>query len=250
MDAPPEIIVYVARTETEFGALTQHRIPHWGAGVAYPQAMTIVLRRTGPYESLLQTARHEFSHILLHHAVSSTGRRPPVWFNEGLAMWVAREWRLSQSLEVAAAAIRGGLIPLGEIDAVLSFGAGRAHLAYDQSYLAVLYLIDRGGEDAVPTIVSELAGGTPFDVALYRVTGLSPAAFEEGYATYVAARFGLVSLLTAEEAIWVYIVMLVLLVYVGVRVRNRRTLARWEEEDPLEGLPLRLQAKIKRERNP
>ena len=42
--------------------------------------------------------------------------------------------------------------------------------------------------------------------------------------------------------------MLVVVVWLGVRHKNCRTIARWDEEDTLEGLPLWLRAKIKRER--
>ena len=245
----PDLAVYIAQSDQDFKTLTRNRIPHWGIGVAYPQAMTIVLRyRAGQTEALLQTARHEFSHILLHNAVPSTSDRLPVWFNEGVAMWVAREWRLRQSLEVAVAAFCDGLVRLAEVDSVLTFGAARAELAYDQSYLAVLFIIERGGEGALQDVINHLRDGTSFDAALHRVTGLTPEAFEIAFGAFVAARFGFLALLTSGEAIWFYIVFLVLMVWVGVRLRNRRTLARWEAEDPLDALPLRLRAKIKRER--
>jgi len=248
-DVPiPAITIYAVRSDRDFHDLTQNRIPHWGVGVAYPQAKTIVLRRrAGQSTALLQTARHEFSHILLHHAVPKT-TRIPVWFNEGLAVWVAREWRFQQSFKVAAAALSDGLIPLRDVDAVLGFGAGRAHLAYDQSYLAVLFIVTLGGESALPNLIDSLRDGVTFDVALYRITRTSPAAFETAFAAFVGNRFGLQALLTSEEAIWLYIVMLVVVVWLGVRHKNCRTIARWDEEDTLDGLPLRLRAKIKRER--
>jgi hypothetical protein len=245
----PDVEVYVVRSDQDFRTLTRNRIPHWGVGVAYPQAKTIVLkRRAGQTESLRQTARHEFSHILLHHVLSATENRIPVWFNEGVAMWVAHEWRLQQSFEVGVAALGDGLIPLSEVDAVLDFGEARAHLAYDQSYLAVVFIVARAGEGAIEDLIRSLRDGVAFNVALYRITGLSPEAFENAFAAFVENRFGLRSLVTSDEAIWLYIVVLVLLVWVGVRMKNRRTIARWEDEDPLEGLPLRLRAKINRER--
>jgi hypothetical protein len=249
-DVPiPGLEIYVARSEQDFRTLTHNRIPHWGIGVAYPQAMTMVLQyRAGQSAALLQTARHEFSHLLLHHAIVSAGNHVPTWFNEGVAMWVAKEWRIQQSLGVAVAAVRDGLVRLGAVDSVLTFDASRAHLAYDQSYLAVLFLINLAGEGAVEDVIADLRNGTSFDVALYRITGLSPSEFEAAFTAYVAGRFGFRSLLTSGEAIWFYIVLLVILVWVGVRVRTRATLARWEEEDPLDALPLKLRAKIKRER--
>jgi hypothetical protein len=229
--------------------LTHNRIPHWGTGVAYPQAMTMVLQyRAGQSAALLQTARHEFSHLILHHVLVSTGTHVPTWFSEGVAMWVAKEWRLQQSFGVAVAALRHGLVRLSAVDFVLTFDASKAHLAYDQSYLAILFLINVSGEGAVEDVVADLRDGTSFGVALYRITGLSPTEFETAFAVYIADRFGFRVLLTSGEAIWLYIVVLVMLVWVGVKLRNRATLARWEEEDPLDALPLKLRAKMKRER--
>ena len=246
----PSVEIYVASSERDFRTLTKDRIPHWGIGVAYPQAMTMVLQyRAGQSAALLQTARHEFSHLLLHNAIVSAGNHVPTWFNEGVAMWVAKEWRLQQSFAVALAAVRHGLVRLSAVDSVLTFDSSRAHLAYDQSYLAVLFLIHRGGEGAVEDLIADLRDGTSFDVALYRVTRQSPSAFEAEFASYVAGRFGFRSLLTSGEAIWFYIVLLVMLVWVGVRIRNRATLAQWEAEGPLDALPLKLRAKLKRERD-
>ncbi len=245
----PDVLVYVVRSERDFKTLTRNRIPHWGIGVAYPHAMTIVLRRrAGQAGSLLQTARHEFSHLLLHQAVGSFNNRIPVWFNEGVSTWAAREWRVRQSFDVAVAALREGLIPLGDIDSVLSFGSARANLAYDQSYLAVLLIVSRGGEGALQDLISQLRDGMSFDTALFQITGMSSAEFESTYEAFVARRFGLQALVTSEEALWLYIVVLVGAVWIGVQLRNRRTVAQWEEEDPLEGLPLRLRTKINRER--
>ena len=245
----PAVNVYVARSHQDFRGLTQNLIPHWGVGVAYPQVMTMVLHyRVGQSAALLQTARHEFSHLILHHALASTDIHVPVWFSEGVAMWVAKEWRLGQSFGVAVAAFRDGLVRLSAVDSVLTFDASRAHLAYDQSYLAILFLINLSGEGAVEDVVTELCDGTSFDVALYRVTGLSPTEFEIAFTAYAGNRFGFRSLLTSGEAIWLYIVVLFMLVWVGIKLRNRSTLARWEEEGPLDVLPLKLRAKMNRER--
>jgi hypothetical protein len=236
--------VYLAASEGEFQALTQGRIPHWGVGCAFPEEGIVVLRKLpGRPDELLRTARHEICHVLLHHAVPG---RVPVWFNEGVAMWAAQEWRFRQSTEVFYAMFSGGLVPLAEIDRVLSFSSPRARLAYTESLLAVIYLIHLGGPDAVGGIVSELTSGTSFEVALYRVTEYTPRRFEKSWADYVRGRFSLTSLLIAPEALWFYLALLFLAVYAAVRIRNRRVVQRWEAEDPADGLPLRLRLQVHR----
>ncbi len=238
------IAVYLAPSEEVFRALTGGRIPHWGVGCAFPEAGIVVLRKLpGQPDALLLTARHEICHILLHHAVPG---RVPVWFNEGVAMWGAQEWRLRQSAEVFYAMFSGGLVPLSEIEDVLSFSSSRAHLAYTESLLAVVYLIHLGGPDAVGRMIADLSSGTPFDVALYRVTGYTPRRFEKMWADYVWGRFSLISLMIAPEALWFYLALLFLAAYVAVRYRNRRTVRRWEDEGPAEVLPLRLRLQVHR----
>ena len=238
------LTVYLTSSETAFREVTGGRIPHWGIGCAFPAERTIVLRKMpGQHEALLQTARHEISHILLYHLVSG---RIPVWFNEGVAMWVAREWRLRQSAEVFYALFSGGLVPLDEIDEVLGFSSARANLAYTESLLAITYLIQLGGEEAVPRMVALLRKGDSFEQALQGTTGLSSAGFERHWKGYVSRRFSAGALMVTAQALWFYMTILVVAVYFGVRIRNRRRMREWETEDPVDSLPLNLRLKVSR----
>ena len=243
------IEAYLAQTSEQFHELSNHRVPHWGAGVAFPDSRTLVLRSLpGQSDELVQTARHELSHILLHAAVSKTAVRIPVWFNEGVAMWVAHEWRFHQSFEVLVAALGSGVLPLAEIESVLSFGSARAHLAYTESLLAVLLLVELGGHGAIPDMVDALSRGVSFDVALFQTTGMTPSAFESEFQCYVGRRFGPWAVLTPPDAIWLAVSLMILLCYVAIRFRNRARTAAWEDEDPLDALPLKLRLKVRRAR--
>lgn len=238
------VTVYVAGSQQLFDAVTRGRIPHWGVGCAFPAQRIAVLRLLpGQRGQVLKTARHELSHILLHHLSRA---RVPRWFDEGVAMWAAQEWRLRESTEVSYAIFSGGLVPLGEIEGVLGFSSSRARLAYTESLLAVLYLIHLGGPDAVAQIVRSLGSGVSFDVALYRVTGLTPGKFEREWAEYAKGRFSATALLTSAEALWIYMTFLLLGVFVAVRIRNRRIIDGWDEESPEDALPLRLRLKVRR----
>ncbi|MYD63330.1 MAG: hypothetical protein F4W91_20030 [Gemmatimonadetes bacterium] len=229
------IAVYLAPNEAIFRELTHGRLPHWSAGVAFLESRTIVLQASA--DNLLQVARHEFAHIFLHAIAPS---RVPVWFHEGVAMWASHEWRLRQSAAVFYAVFSENLIPLSEIDEVLSFPSAKADLAYTESLLAVSFLIRLGGPNAVVVMLSELEAGAPFEVALFRVTGETPREFERRWRDDVQARFSLMTLLFSPDLIWLYLTLLLLLAYICVRLRNRATLRRWEAEDAAEELTLQL----------
>ena len=238
------IIVYVAGSQALFQTVTRGLIPHWGAGCAFPAERIAVLRLLpGQREQVLKTARHEISHILLHQLARS---RVPRWFDEGVAMWAAQEWRLRESTELSYAIFSGGLVPLGEIEGVLGFSSSKARLAYTESLLAVLYLIHLGGPGAVAQIVQSLGAGVSFDVALYRITGLTPRKFEREWAEYAEGRFSMTAMLTSAGALWFYVTLLVIGVFVGVRIRNRRIIEQWDEESPEDALPLRLRLRVRR----
>jgi len=80
------VTVVSGRLEAEFRALTRGRLPHWGAGVAFPEEGRVLLRPfPGLADELPRTARHEIAHIVLHRRIRSPA---PVWFHEGVAMWL------------------------------------------------------------------------------------------------------------------------------------------------------------------
>lgn len=228
--------VYLAPSQAVFDEITQGRLPHWSLAVAMPASRKMVLK-AGPSEQLAQTIQHEMSHILLHSVIQQP---VPVWFHEGMAMWVSREWRLQHTASVFYAVLSGGLIPLSEIDAVLRFPSVKADLAYTESLLAVLYILRLGGENGLVAMISELSHQAPFEVALFRVTEQTPYEFERSWNDYVSGRFSLTALLVSPDSLWGYLVLLFLLVYVVVKVRNRAKLRRWELEEQAEELALKV----------
>ena len=233
VDPPSRVTVYLAHSSEDFADLTQGKLPHWGAGCAFPDRGLIVLRRLpGQGEALLRTARHEMAHILLRGA-----RGLPVWFEEGVAMWAARQWRFRDSAEVFQALLRRGLIPLREMGSILGFSAAEAGLAYTESLLAVSYLIHLSGPDAIASVIAGVGSGDSFDQALYRTTGLTELEFERRFTEFAGKRFGPATLLLRPEALWISMALLTLVAYLTMWVRLRGKFHRPDEVDDTAGLP-------------
>ena len=98
----------------------------------------------------------------------------------------------------------------------------------------------------MPDLIAELESGTPFDVALFRVTGETMGNFERRWTDYVRGRFSLTALLVSPDALWLYLVGLLFLAYLAVRLRNRAVMRRWEQEEDLEDVPLRFRLRVHR----
>jgi len=158
---------------------------------------------------------------------------------------------MADSADLFLTVLTSGLVPLAEIDAVLRFGSGRAELAYTQSLLAVLYLLSEGRPRG--RIGDRYRSWPQAPGSRWRCTGsrARALALRAAFSEYVRGRFGAAAVLTSAEALWVYLTGLVMAVYAGVRVRNRRRLKRWDAEQPDAALPphLRLQ-RFRREGRP
>ena len=224
------ITVYLAPSGAEFDALTAGAVPDWGVGCALPGRRTIVLRRVpGAPQNLRETVFHEVSHLLLRSGAGDLS--VPTWFDEGVAMWNASEWRWGQSYEMAFAALWGGLIPLHNVDDVLAFASPKARLAYAESFFAVSHLVDLAGPDAPARLLEEMGAGRAFEEAFARTAGATPEEFETRWKKEAHERFGPVALLSASLDFWLLVTALFLTAYVATRLRNRRTIRRWEAEE-------------------
>jgi dephospho-CoA kinase len=222
-----KITVYLAASGAEFDALTAGAVPDWGVGCALPAQRTLVLRKT--HGSLRETTFHEVSHLLLR---SVTGDRAvPTWFDEGVAMWNASEWGWSQSCEMAAAALWGSLIPLHDVDDVLSFASPKARLAYAESFFAVSHLVGAAGPDAIPRLLAEMDAGRGFEEAFERTLGVTPGAFEARWRKEAQERFGSIALLSGAFDFWLVVTALFLAAYIATKLRNRRRVRQWEAEE-------------------
>ena len=224
------IIVYLAPSARLFEALTSGAVPDWGVGCAFPEHRVIVLRKVeGAPRALSETIYHEISHILLNNAA---GDLPiPRWFDEGMAMWNASEWRWGQSYEMSAAAVWGNLLPLREIDNVLAFASPKAKLAYAESFSAVSFLMRQESPDIASRLLTDLRAGYSFEEAFARQTGSTTEEFEEQWIKEAKKRFGLAALLSESFNFWLAVTMLFLLAYVATKLRNRRKIRQWEADE-------------------
>lgn len=224
--------VFLTSSAEEFRSLTRGRIPDWGRGCAFPDQQVIVLKAFEETpESVRETITHELSHVMLHQAVR--GQPIPRWFDEGVAMWQAREWRMGQSTRMAEAVLFHRIVPLGEIEQVLSFDTSKAQLAYVESFLSILFLLQISGRDVLHRIVQAIEEGESFERALHRATGYTAAQFSRAWEEYARRRYNIALILIHGPYFWIGMVGLFLLAYGIKRSRSKRKKQEWEQEERL-----------------
>ncbi len=210
--------------------------PPWVAAFANAGADVVVLfpARIGsyPYSSLETVLFHEVAHILTARAAG--GGRIPRWFNEGLASAAERTWGLGARSRFAWEVVAGGSRSATALEG-LFYGSDRdVARAYALSDAVVRDLLERYGADAPARILARMAGGAPFEAALFAVTGypiegvmLSFWARHDTWKSWISAAghpFTQWSIITflALAAIW------------SQRRRRRQRRRQWELEEQAE----------------
>ena len=200
---------------TDLARLTRDRAPGWGAGVAFPESRTIILRADLP--DLPGTLRHEVAHLVLRGATRS---RLPLWFDEGYATIAAGDWDRLGRLELHLSIVLGGVPSLGDLDGQLRAAAPMADRAYALAATAVTSLRERiPGNDLGP-LLGKLAAGEEFNAAVHEVTGKELSRIEEEWQVETRHRFRGALWLAAGG--WWLIAAFAVIVAWGVRKRRER----------------------------
>jgi hypothetical protein len=235
VDTAPITIIYYGRSdERKLGV----RLPEWGGGGAIGRDTVII-----PVDKALaadmaidRVTLHELVHIALERQYGRL--RLPRWLHEGMAMTLSGELSFEEQAALSRAVFAHHLLPLDSIERVNRFDAYGAALAYSQSHLAVLFIIESWGMDALPELLTALRKTGTFDAALMAVFGLTPQEFERLVKTYITDRYRYLFLIGDTWLYWLPGALLVIVGFFAVRIRNKKRQAQMEMEEREINLPV------------
>jgi tetratricopeptide (TPR) repeat protein len=147
---PAGSITVVLNTSSDFFDTTG--APHWSGGI-YDGKIRIPIRGAeGQADLLKKVLFHEYTHAAVH----SITQRCPRWIDEGLAEYFSagNQQKIGQ------------LIPLRNIEnSFLGLRDRNVHIAYQESYSAVSYLIEKYGMHRMKEMLESLSKGSDPDQA-------------------------------------------------------------------------------------
>lgn len=225
------IVVFVCADREAFNSLSGGRAPDWGDGLAdlMNRRMLVLSPLATVYRRPLgDVVAHELIHFMMHDMVSE--KHVPVWLAEGAAIYYSGETKHSDPILISRAILTNSLVAFDELDQVLKFEAARASLAYQESYQAVRFLIQRHGEAAVREICKKLRASTDLNGAFKESFSEDLIDFETAYFDWLRQNYRWQFLLDASMITWAVIIILLAVAIVAVRWRTRRKIAEWEKE--------------------
>ncbi|MCK4352427.1 hypothetical protein KAW65_03355 [candidate division WOR-3 bacterium] len=183
-----KIDIYIAFSETEIKKI--RNFPDWGIGCAYPSKRTIILKspRIVKYPLNLRTlVAHEIAHVVLGNLLKNIPI--PKWFDEGMAMYESREWKIGESIGLSWANFTNSLLPLSEIEQNFPYNSKEAKLAYIESFSAIAFIINEFGKESLQEIIKNTKQTNSFNQALTIVLGLNYQDFKNEWEKWVKERY-------------------------------------------------------------
>ncbi|MEA1979790.1 MAG: peptidase MA family metallohydrolase [candidate division Zixibacteria bacterium] len=224
--------VYLIEKIKDFNILTRGLLPDWGAAAAFPQRGLIAVKSPDKFninKSLEELLIHEYAHLAL--AKKCGFNVPPKWLNEGFSMYVSMEWGWSNNLSMSRAAVFGQLLSLYEIEKMNRFSAGKADIAYSESYLAVKYLLDEYGVNSFNMLLRYISQGEKLDDVLSNSIGGNYKEFNEEFLQHINKRYNIVSLFMNTSFFWIGLAIVVIIGSIIRYKKRRKYFKKWEEEE-------------------
>jgi hypothetical protein len=232
-----KITIWFCESQKEFNRAVNAPIQDWAAGAAYPLRARIVIRDPASginrKINLQHLVKHEITHVIFGLRIGRNLRYVPMWFNEGLAMYEAEQWTYGQYWIMLTGALSNSLIPLYELSENFPQNESQARMAYAQSCSIVTFIAEKYGSDSLRECIRLIAEGRSIDEAMAGATGIDTIWLERKWLKDLKKRYKWISLVTSWVALWGFVVLVALLAYWRRKVRNRRIIKQWEEEEEL-----------------
>ncbi len=179
LDGPVDIFVYVSRPEF-FGALGPGA-REWTGAATFPGIRTVFMWLGGGSSDYLDRAIvHEVTHVVFYDATRNVFHGPPLWLNEGFAVWSER-----QSADEQAATVRSevssGLLSFSAMTDAFPIGARGSALSYAEGTTMVDRIMRTYGPGAMSRIMAAYRDGATDDEALRAGTRVSAAQLYADY---------------------------------------------------------------------
>ena len=229
------IDIWVCDTQKDFQASVHVPIQDWAVGCAFPLSRRIVIQNPTHIAlaklQLAQVLRHEIAHVLFGQCTRKAVKEIPLWFVEGIAIYLADEWVPSRHETLLKHIFSKSILPLQELARGFPRSQAGADLAYAQSQDALRWLVEIKGRDTLFALISELSAGKTFNAAFETVVGWDLTTYDARWRESLEERYRWASLFSNSYFLWGGLGGLALLGYLVRRNRRQRHLNKLTQQE-------------------
>jgi hypothetical protein len=205
--------------------------PPWAAGFMEPRSRIGAIRlgqaARYPYGTPEAVLAHESAHQLLHDA---PGLELPLWFEEGVATWAARDWQFEDVFQLSSRLITHDLPRLDALEPRFHGTPDQVDQAYAAAFAFVSWSAARYGSGFVRDVLTE-ARVHSFERAWRLATGIPLDRAESEWRRESLFRYRWLPLISGSGLLWLIVMIISFWVWLRRRRRARALEQAWERED-------------------
>lgn len=222
------IYIKVCDTQKDFQASVRAPIQDWAVGCAFPLSRRILIQNPSQIMTanlqFAQVLRHEIAHVLFGQYTRKAVKGIPLWFVEGIAIHLSKEWVPGRHGSLLRNVFTGSIVPLSELTKKFPLSSKGAELAYAQSQDALRWFVEVNGIEALWAVIDKLHTGMNLDDAFKAVLGYNLETYDILWRESLSQRYHWASFLSSSYVFWGGLGGLFFLAYLICWYRRRKQL--------------------------
>ena len=230
-----KIEIWVCETQKQFQSAVHAPIQDWAVGCAFPLSRRIVIQNPRVIIDLKfqlsQVLRHEIVHIAFGQRTKATLGGIPLWFVEGVAIYLSGEWAPHRQDVMFEHILSRSIIPLADLTDRFPRSERGAQLAYAESLNAVAWLAEIAGVEKLWEVIDLLGAGSDLNTAYQQAIGWDLTTFDAEWQASLSQRYHWAAIFSSSYLFWGSLGLLFILVYLRRRQRSRRRLVELDRQE-------------------
>jgi hypothetical protein len=179
--------IWVYANGSDFAQTLRQNSESWIGGFSIPEAGVIAVPiEAGDDYSVKRVISHEVSHHVLYQATKNPFSYPPTWFDEGLAV-IGQLAGNQNDLEIVLGALAEGALPtLRTLASSFPTDPVATNRSYATSHMAVVFIMERWGQQVIRDIIRDFRAGSTADQALETVLGVDTEGLDALFREWLA----------------------------------------------------------------
>lgn len=226
IDIPINIVV--APNNKVFGEWTQKHsaILEHSSGFYNRRNKTIFLKNP-KYLKNISNIRKLLLHEYIHHFVGCFWKDPPLWFNEGMAVFFSGDMGIERELNFAKNYILGNSLPLEQMKKTYPVNMIEWESFYAKSGLAVKYLYSKK-KDSFYRLWDKAGSTGNFERAFLNSFFMTTRTFADQFEDYSKTHFKVEILMASTGLIWGVLPLILIVGVIRKKIKNKKTVETWE----------------------
>jgi len=226
IDVPVRVVVAPSReVYSEWTGQHSGIIEH-SSGFYNRNNKTIFLKNPR-YLKNVSNIRRLLLHEYIHHFVGSFWKNPPLWFNEGMAVYFSGDMGIDRELNFAKNYILGNSRPLDKMTRGYPNNMIEWESFYAKSGLAVKYLYNKK-KNSFYRLWDKAKTTNNFETAFLNSFFMTTNTFSDLFEDYSKTHFRIEIIMASTSIIWGLLPLVLIIGVIRKKIKNKKTVENWE----------------------